>query len=61
MNEQIKQAYLEWDMARRMLVLADELRSLALENERLSHEKYERLLGRLHRVEAERRRAHGQA
>lgn len=43
MDKKVKQAYKEWDEAKRMLVLADELKSLATENERLSREKFERL------------------
>jgi hypothetical protein len=43
MDEKLKQAYLDWDDAKRMLKLADELKSLAAENERLAREKCERL------------------
>ena len=44
MDEKVKRAYLEWDEARRMLVLADELKKLAVRNEQIARENYNLLV-----------------
>jgi hypothetical protein len=40
MDNKVERAYLEWDEARRMLTLADELKNLAIRNEQIARENY---------------------